>query len=193
MGKPHSGPGTIMSSMLDTTLAASVPDVATITDRGTSLQQIVEGVKFREAVTHIDERGSVVELYDPRWGFHPEPLVFAYSFTIRPGFVKGWNLHREHDDRYFVLQGELLLVLYDVRPESPTYGKVSQIVSSELNRRLITIPRNVWHADYNVGMKDALAVNFPTRPYDHANPDKYRLPLDTPLIPYKFPAGTRGW
>ncbi len=117
MNKPHPGPDTLMSSLLDTTLAASIRDVATVRQDGESLQQVVDGVKFREAVTHVDERGSVVELYDPRWDWHPEPLVFAYSFTIRPGFVKGWNLHREHEDRYFVLQGELQLILYDVRPE----------------------------------------------------------------------------
>jgi dTDP-4-dehydrorhamnose 3,5-epimerase len=193
IGKLQSGFETMEPSLLDTTLQASIRDVATVRDDGTSLQALIDGVKCREAVTHIDERGSVVELYDPRWGWHPAPLVFAYSFTIRPGYVKGWNLHREHEDRYFVLQGELQLVLYDVRPDSPTYGKVCQLVSSELNRRLITIPCNVWHADYNIGTTDALAVNFPTRPYDHESPDKYRLPLDTPLIPYKFPPGTRGW
>jgi dTDP-4-dehydrorhamnose 3,5-epimerase len=35
-------------------------------------------------------------------------------------------------------------------------------------------------------------VNFPTRPYDHASPDKYRLPLDTDEIPYEF-EDPRGW
>jgi dTDP-4-dehydrorhamnose 3,5-epimerase len=35
-------------------------------------------------------------------------------------------------------------------------------------------------------------VNCPTMAYDHANPDKYRLPLDTDLIPHKFP-GARGY
>ena len=34
-----------------------------------------------------------------------------------------------------------------------------------------------------VGDVDAYFVNVPTRPYDHARPDKRRLPLDTPLIP----------
>ena len=38
----------------------------------------------------------------------------------------------------------------------------------------------------------ATVVNFPTRPYLHEKPDKYRLPIDTPLIPFKFPPGTRG-
>ena len=94
-----------MSSLLDTTLAASIRDVATVRQDGESLQQVVDGVKFREAVTHVDERGSVFEMYDPRWNWHPEPLVFAYCFTIRPGYVKGWNLHREHEDRYFAAAG----------------------------------------------------------------------------------------
>ena len=122
-----------------------------------------------------------------------DPLVFAYCFTIRPGYVKGWNLHREHEDRYMLLQGELELVLFDPRPDSPTCGQVGRIACSEYNRRIVTFPRNVWHADYNIGTRDAVLVNFPTRPYDHSNPDKYRLPIDTRLIPFRFPPGTRGW
>ena len=47
----------------------------------------------------------------------------------------------------------------------------------------MTVPKFVWHADHNIGTNDVLVVNFPTEPYDHANPDKYRLPLNTPLIP----------
>ena len=43
------------------------------------------------------------------------------------------------------------------------------------------------------GMTDVVALNFPTLAYDHANPDKYRLPVDSDLIPHKFPAGTRGY
>jgi dTDP-4-dehydrorhamnose 3,5-epimerase len=39
---------------------------------------------------------------------------------------------------------------------------------------------------------NAVLINFPTMPYDHANPDKYRLPLDTKLIPHSF-GDTKGW
>jgi dTDP-4-dehydrorhamnose 3,5-epimerase len=127
-----------------------------------------------------------VELFDPRWNWHPDPLVFAYSFTIRPGVVKGWNLHQKHEDRYFLLQGEMELIFYDVRPGSPTFGELSKIQLSEHNRDLVNVPVNVWHADHNIGTKDALVVNFPTIQYDHADPDKLRLPINTPLIPYDF-------
>jgi len=48
--------------------------------------------------------------------------VFAYVFTLRPGVVKGWGMHLEHEDRYFILHGELEVVMYDDRPASPTAG-----------------------------------------------------------------------
>jgi len=56
----------------------------------------------------------------------------------------------------------------------------------------VNVPRNVWHADRNVGSTDVVVVNLPTTPYNHANPDKYRLPLDTDLIPYSF-GNAAGW
>ena len=37
-----------------------------------------------------------------------------------------------------------------------------------------------------------MVLDMPTRLYDYAAPDKHRLPLDTPLIPYSFGDAT-GW
>jgi dTDP-4-dehydrorhamnose 3,5-epimerase len=113
-------------------------------------------------------------------------------FTIRPGCAKGWNLHRENEDRYAIIKGEMELVLFDPRSDSPTCGEVCRIVMSEYHRCLVNVPRNVWHADHNIGTTDVVVINFPTAPYDHANPDKYRLPLDTKLIPHSF-NGAVGW
>jgi dTDP-4-dehydrorhamnose 3,5-epimerase len=179
-------------SILDITLAAAKKDQQTVTPVGQPMHRLTEGVMVRDLQTHVDERGSLVELFDPRWGWHDEPLVFAYCFTIHPGYVKGWNLHQHHEDRYCLLQGEMELVFYDPRPGSATYGEVSRIVLSEYHRRLVNVPRNVWHADHNIGNKDVVVVNFPTKAYDHANPDKFRLPIDSELIPYKF-SGTKGY
>jgi dTDP-4-dehydrorhamnose 3,5-epimerase len=180
------------TSLLDRTLAAAVKDRQMVTPAGESVDTTIEGVRFRDLPTHSDARGSVFELYDPRWGWHPDPLVFAYTFTMRPGCAKGWNLHKLHEDRYCIVQGEMELYLYDVRPDSSTCGMLSRIVLSEHRRRLVNIPRFVWHADVNIGSRDCVVVNFPTMAYDHANPDKYRLPLDTPLIPCSL-AQYRGW
>lgn len=167
-------------------------DVQTVTPDGRPVVPLPEGMTFKELPTHLDERGSICELFDPRWSWNEAPFAYAYLFTIRPGKIKGWGMHRRHEDRYALLYGEMLVVLYDARPDSPTFGLVSKIVLSEHNRRLMNIPAGIWHANQNLGQKDVVVVNFPTIPYDHHDPDKYRLPLDTDQIPYSFEP-TLGW
>jgi len=179
-------------SLLNKTLSAAVKDRETVTIDGKSADSMIAGVRIKDTATHSDERGSLTELFNPDWNWHPDPLVYAYCFTIRPGIVKGWNLHKKHEDRYCILQGEMELFLYDVREDSPTCGKISRLVLSEHNRRLVSVPAFVWHADHNIGTRDVVVVNFPTRLYDHSDPDKYRLPINTTLIPHTF-AAARGW
>jgi dTDP-4-dehydrorhamnose 3,5-epimerase len=168
-------------------------DIETVTPAGERLAPLPEGVVIRDLITHTDERGTVCELYDPRWLCHPDPLVFAYVFTIRRGAAKGWGLHREHDDRYAFLSGELEVVLYDAREDVTTSGLVTRLFLSEVRRQLLTIPAGVWHAERNVGSSDAVVVNFPTSQYDHSAPDKYRLPLDTEELPVALGPEWRGW
>ena len=179
-------------SLLETTLAAAVRDPQLATPDGHLVRRLTEGVTIRPLPTIEDARGSITELFDPRWQWHSDALVFAYTFSIRPGIVKGWNLHREHEDRYAIVQGTMELVLFDPRPDSSTCGEICRIVLSGHQRSIVNVPKNVWHADHNIGTTDVVVVNFPTLPYDHASPDKYRLPLDTPMIPFSF-GGARGW
>lgn len=101
-------------------------------------------------------------------------------------------MHKLHEDRYFILSGELELVLYDDREASPTRGMLSKVYLSEFRRRLINIPAGIWHANRNVGNKDSVGINFPTEPYDRTNPDKYRLPPNNDMIPHTFESG-EGW
>jgi dTDP-4-dehydrorhamnose 3,5-epimerase len=168
-------------------------DVQTVSADGRRIAALPDGMIVRDLVTHTDDRGTVCELYDPRWGVSPDALVFAYQFTIRPGRAKGWGIHREHEDRYAFLDGELELAFFDAREDSATAGQESRLVLSELDRKLVTIPRGVWHAERNIGERDVRVVNFPTIMYDHSNPDKYRLPLDTDELPVRLGPEWRGW
>lgn len=161
-------------------------DCQTVTSEGTSLRPLIHDVRIRPAVTHPDERGSICEIYNPAWNFADGPLVYVYQVTVRPGRVKGWVIHYQQDDRVFLSQGTLKIVLYDARRESPTHGMLNELCISEHNRGLLFIPRGVYHILQNVGTTDALFINMPTRPYNHADPDKYRLPLNNDLIPYRF-------
>ena len=95
-------------------------------------------------------------------------------------------VHRKQDDRLFIMLGSLRVILFDDRPESPTYKMINHFTFSERRRGLISIPMGVFHAVQNVGVVDGYFVNLPTRAYDHVDPDKYRLPLENDLIPFSF-------
>lgn len=182
------------STPKDPSYAAAVKDRQMVTAAGDAVTKgMPHGMSFRPTPIQLDDRGKLVEMYDPRWNWHPDPLVYVYYSTLRPNVVKGWALHETHEDRYFVVSGHMELVTYDIREDSPTYKQVHRITLSGDTPGILNIPIHVWHADVNVGDTEVFLANMPTLPYDHANPDKLRLPLDTPHIPYDFPAGYRGY
>ena len=161
-------------------------DIQTVTPDGTSIEPLIHGVIIRPAVTLVDDRGTLCEILNPAWGVHPAPLTYVYQFTIRPGKIKGWHAHHQHDDRIFISQGEIKVVLYDDRPESPTYRMINEIYRTERHRSLMIIPAFVFHAHQNIGDTNALLISSPTRVYNHADPDVFRLPIENDYIPYKF-------
>jgi dTDP-4-dehydrorhamnose 3,5-epimerase len=167
-------------------ISTQIKDRQTVTVEGNSVQQLIEGVVIQRRITHTDDRGALCEILGPHNPVNDAPIVYVYQFTIRPGKCKGWHIHYLHDDRIFLSQGTVKVVLYDNRAESPTFGKINEIYRTELDRTVMVIPRNVFHAHENIGTSDALFVSMPTRAYHHAEPDVYRLPLDTDKIPYKF-------
>jgi len=167
-------------------------DEQTVTPEGELVGPTIDGVVVRPANTIVDERGEIFELYDPAWGVLDAPLVYAYHILIRPGKVKGWVYHELQDDRLAVVSGAVRIVLYDMRDGSPTQGAVQEINLSERNRALVVIPRRVVHAVQNIGDVDATFVNMPSRPYDHVNPDKYRIDIRSGQVPYEFDRGL-GW
>lgn len=167
-------------------------DVQTVTPEGAPLQPLIDGVQIRPAVTQTDERGTLCEIFNPQWAFHPDPITYVYQFTIRPGMIKGWHVHHLHDDRIFINQGAVKVVLYDDRPASPTYRMLNEIFRDDYHRGIMVIPARVFHAHQNIGSRDALMISMPNRLYNHADPDVYRLPLDTDQIPYRFETRA-GW
>ena len=165
-------------------------DEATVLPSGERLEKFIDGVTVRSATTQFDERGELCEVYDPAWNVAPDPLVYVYTAMVRPGRIKGWVYHKAQKDRLFILSGFLKIVLYDIRQESPTFGMVNEIHLTERNRGLVVIPPFVVHAVQNVGSVEGVFINMPSAPYNHANPDKYRV--DAASIPYSFDKGA-GW
>jgi dTDP-4-dehydrorhamnose 3,5-epimerase len=164
---------------------AAPRDRPTVGDDGRPLAAI-EGVRHVRPYVHADHRGSLTELIDSERPFWDEPVVYAYRFSVRPGRIKGWGMHRLQADRYVPIAGHLRVVLFDGRVGSPSHGRYAQFYFAEDSPGMLYIPPGVWHANQNAGDADAVVVNFPTRPYDRAQPDKHRIDPHSGEIPFDW-------
>lgn len=165
---------------------APIRDKQTVTPKGERITQPLDGVKLRWSNTIPDERGELCEILDMRWGFSNHDIPYVYMAMSRPNVIKGWVVHYHQYDRLFVVSGSAKIVLYDAREQSPTYGQINEHYITERNRGLLSIPEGVFHAVQNIGNQDLYFINMPSQPYNHENPDKYRLPINDPSIPYVF-------
>ena len=161
-------------------------DKSTVSIDGTPKQQLIDGVVIRHAITQTDERGTLWRFLTRPGTFIPRPLSTSTSLRSGLGKVRGWHVHHLHDDRIFISLGTLKVVLYDDRPDSPTYQMINKVYRTELDRTIMIIPKYVFHAHQNVGTTDALLVSMPTRAYNHEDPDVFRLPVNNDYISYRF-------
>jgi dTDP-4-dehydrorhamnose 3,5-epimerase len=167
-------------------------DPQTVDPDGNPVAPGLAGVLTRRLRTQADERGEVTELLSAAWPESADgPPPHVYLATLEPGIVKGWIVHQLQSDRTVTISGRIRWVLYDGRPDSPTRGRLQIVTVTERNRMLLVVPSGVWHAAENVGDATASFLNMPTRAYDHAHPDKFRLPLDTAEIPFRFSSAPR--
>lgn len=163
--------------------SVGVPDAATVTPAGEPLAKGIEGVVLGRTPSHVDHRGRVFEVFNPEHDFWEVPIVHSYVFTIRPGVIKGWGIHEHKEDRYCLVAGEVLVVMYDGRADSPTVGRVQEVALTAQGVRMIRIPRGVWHIDINLGGEEGVVLNQPTSPYNYERPDRRTLPWNSPEIP----------
>ncbi len=155
----------------------------TVTSTGESVLKSIDGVIVRTPVTHVDHRGALFEIFNGDPELWPDPVVYAYQTSIFPGVVKGWFRHEVKTDRYTIVDGEITVLLYDGREDSPTHGLSQRISLSPRSARQVVIPVGIWHLLFNPGPEEAQLINMPTAKYRHDRPDRLILPWDSPEIP----------
>jgi dTDP-4-dehydrorhamnose 3,5-epimerase len=172
--------------LADEVVPCAEADPPTVNAVGAPLGTGIEGVMYVRLVPHVDHRGTLTEIINFSNDFWDEPVVYSYCFSVRPGRIKGWGMHRRQADRYCLCAGQARVVLHDGRVRSPTFGAFAEFSLTEESRALLLIPPGVWHADQNWGDRDAVIVNFPTRPYDRTAPDKHRIDPHSGVIPFDW-------
>jgi len=126
----------------------------------------IEGVVWRPLSKFVDPRGWLCELFrhdELPAGFLP---TMAYVSESHAGVSRGPHEHVDQTDGFcFVGPSDFELVLWDNRPQSPTYlAKTSDVVGAS-KPMLVIIPPGVVHAYTNVGSGAGWVFNCPNRMY----------------------------
>jgi len=146
---------------------------------------MINGVVIKNLKVLPDERGRLMEI------LRADDELFrqfgqVYMTSAYPGVVKGWHYHKKQFDNMAVVKGMMKIVLYDGRPDSPTYGKVKEIFAGDHHPVLVHIPPYVYHGFKCISLEEALVVNIPNEPYNYTEPDEFRLDPHTSEIPYQW-------
>ena len=146
---------------------------------------MIEGVKVKKLKVIPDERGRLMEI------LRNDDEIFqqfgqVYMTTVKPGIVKAWHYHKLQIDNFTCISGRITVALYDAREDSKTFKQVQDFIMDLDNSILLQIPAKVYHGFKCMGDKEAKVINIPTLPYNHSNPDEYRVDPYKNDIPYDW-------
>ena len=132
----------------------------------------IEGVYIIEPVLHGDERGYFMESFSER-DFEAQTslnvrFVQDNESRSRKGVLRGLHFQREpyaQAKLVRVVQGRVLDVAVDIRPESPTFGKYVATELSGTNHRQMFIPKGFAHG--YVVLEDDTVFQYKCDEYYH--------------------------
>ncbi|MFN2431358.1 MAG: dTDP-4-dehydrorhamnose 3,5-epimerase family protein [Gemmatimonadota bacterium] len=152
---------------------------------------MIHDVRVKQLKPLTDGRGFLMEMLredDPLF----QRFGQVYMTGCRRGMAKAWHYHREQTDHFVCVAGRALLVLCDLRQDSPSRGSAQEFVLEAPPGRstpplLVQIPPFVVHGFTALECDEARIVNVPTLPYRYDDPDEHRYPWDSPDVPYRWP------
>jgi dTDP-4-dehydrorhamnose 3,5-epimerase len=151
---------------------------------------VIEGVKVKRLVRHVDDRGYLMEILrddDDLFVKFGQVYVSVHS----PGVVTAWHAHHKQYDHFCVVKGNAKIGVYDDREGSPTRGQAMAIVAGEWNPVLVQVPPMVWHGYVALGNEPAYIINLPSEHYDAQQPDELRRDPFDPTIPFEWDVRAR--
>jgi dTDP-4-dehydrorhamnose 3,5-epimerase len=150
---------------------------------------IIDGVIVTRISKFVDERGWLAEFFrNDELGeeFHP---AMGYISATQPGMTRGPHEHVDQADLFtFIGPSNFKLRLWDVRPQSPSLGKVMTLFVGEDNPSTVLIPKGIVHAYRNIGQTSGIVINCPNRLYkgehkqDEIDEIRHEDDPDTPFV-----------
>lgn len=106
----------------------------------------IDGVVVKKLVRHKDERGffeEIIRVTDP---FFAEGFGQLSHSVMLPGVIKAWHVHKTQVDWWYIAKGTVKAVLYDARPDSPTYKTLQEFPMGHHGENIVLkIPPGVAH------------------------------------------------
>ena len=134
-----------------------------------------------------DDRGYFLEVQrigEGTAGHFPKDSTQISAAVNYPGIIKAFHFHRHQTDWWTPAHGMFQVVLADLRPESPTFGRRNTLYVGQLRPWQILIPPGVAHGYKILGMTPAMLVYATDRFYNPA--DEGRIPYNDPLLAYDW-------
>ncbi len=155
---------------------------------------MIQDVQIKQLVVHQDipdtdqpevKRGVLMEILradeEIFSKFGQSTMTVAHSGTI-----KGFHVHERQDDFWFFPTGKVLVVLHDLRKDSPNYQQTQTITAGRDDYKLIRIPTGVAHGYKVLSEEPVILFYHTTEPYNKDNPDERVIPLDDPGIGFDW-------
>ncbi|MFB0562653.1 MAG: dTDP-4-dehydrorhamnose 3,5-epimerase family protein [Candidatus Lokiarchaeia archaeon] len=145
----------------------------------------LSGVKTYDLRIIPDERGFFSETVRRDWKelLDQDEIAQINVSYCYPGIIRAWHRHlRGQVDYFLVLKGAMKICAYDDREDSPSKGKLVEIVASEKKLQVVRIPGFYWHGTKTVSSEPSLTVYFVTKMYDYKNPDEERRSWNDPTV-----------
>jgi dTDP-4-dehydrorhamnose 3,5-epimerase len=142
------------------------------------------GVNVRELNQIHDSRGAVLHMLRcdsddfVRFGE-------CYMSEVLPNSVKAWKKHTLQTQNLAVPIGKILLVIFDSRENSQTYGNILKIeLGRPNNYKRVTIPPEVWYGFKCISENEALIVNCSDLP--HLKQESVVIDTSSNAIPFNW-------
>ncbi|MBX9702689.1 MAG: dTDP-4-dehydrorhamnose 3,5-epimerase family protein [Silvanigrellaceae bacterium] len=145
------------------------------------LESNIDGVNIYSLRIIEDERGNILHILRNDCAYFKK-FGEVYCSFINKGHIKAWKRHKLQTQFFSVPIGNIKLVIYDSRENSPTKKNVFDFNFGINNYCLVEIPPLVWYGFKSSDNNDALVINCSDLPHDPKESE--RLETNSSNIPY---------
>jgi len=146
---------------------------------------MIDGTKIKRIASYKDGRGYFREILRANNRLLKRFGQVSVSLT-KQGVIKAFHWHKKQDDLFYVVSGKALVVLYDRRDNSKTFGKIMSLEMNENEPKLLFIPKGVAHGYKVLGKKRLIMLYIMDKSYNAEDPDEFRMAYDDPKVGFDW-------